>query len=316
MVLSRALLLCMLLSLGCTSTISDADPGGDGGLTGTAISATVIARACLLAVGCGAAPVGSIGACVQSMTRRALVPEMIGEDLWDRLLECSARPSAAATCEAFVDCATQGHSAAYCAAHPGESCDRNVAVHCGANGAPATADDCATIPNGRCRPPSEFTYSLAVCAAGCSPTCAGNVASLDCTGITERARRCTAGTTCIISPSFAGIFGACLPPGPTCAATAARCDGSVLVRCSGVFESVLRETRSDCARLGWRCASVGEGATCVPPPFACALDGPPHCEGDTLVACAAGSDPRFNCRALGFERCAPASKSGPAHCEL
>jgi hypothetical protein len=131
----------------------------------------------------------------------------------------------------------------------------------------------------------------------------------------DRAHRCTAGTRCLISPSFAGIYGACLPPGPACAATRARCDGSLLVRCRGVFETVLRETRSDCARLGWQCAVGAEGATCVPPPFACALDAPPACEGDTLVACAAGSNPRFDCRAPGFSRCAPATKSGPARCE-
>jgi hypothetical protein len=85
----------------------------------------------------------------------------------------------------------------------------------------------------------------------------------------------------------------------------------VLVQCVGVFETLLRETRSDCARLGWQCV----GATCVPPPFACALDAPPACEGDTLVACAAGSDPRFDCRALGFSRCAPPTNSSPARCE-
>ena len=64
---------------------------------GGPIVASDIARTCLFAVGCGAAPVGTLGACIQSLTRRALAPEVTGEDLWDRLLECAAQPAARAT---------------------------------------------------------------------------------------------------------------------------------------------------------------------------------------------------------------------------
>lgn len=306
-------LLCV--AIGCASSV---EAPVDAGIAAGPTSSTQIARACLLAVGCAAAPVGSLGACVQSMTRRALAPNPTGEDVWDRLLECAARPVARAGCGAFVDCATRGHPAAYCAAHPGDSCDGAFAVHCGEPGAPATARDCATIPGATCasrRAPLTGTYCR---SSQCSPTCAGDVAVVSCAGAPDQpAERCTAGTSCVISPTGGHIWGACLPPGPACAAWGARCEGSVLVRCYGVFETVLlRETRSDCARLGWQCvAGVPGGATCVPPPYACALDAPPACEGDTLVACAAGSDPRFDCRALGFSRCAPASKSHPASCE-
>jgi hypothetical protein len=121
--------------------------------------------------------------------------------------------------------------------------------------------------------------------------------------------------SCEIARCCAGIYGACVPPGPACATAGARCEGSTLVRCTGGLASNLRETRVDCARLGWGCGVSDEGATtCVPPPFACALDGPPACEGDTLVACAGGANPRFDCRALGFTRCAPAMKGQPARC--
>jgi hypothetical protein len=156
--------LLLALSLGCASTVGGAGSAVDGsapasdasslppGAAGQLIVAPEIARTCLLAVGCAAAPVGNLGACVTSLTRRALAPNGTGEDLWDRLLECSTHAATAATCDAFADCATLGHRATYCAAHPGESCDGNVAVHCGPDGAPATVEDCATIPGARCEP--------------------------------------------------------------------------------------------------------------------------------------------------------------------
>jgi hypothetical protein len=315
----RCRLLLSLFSIGCASTVSGSTGSSDAGSAETGapeaspIVATDIARACLLAVGCGAAPVGSVGACVRSLTRRALAPEVTGEDLWDRLLECASRPSARATCDAFVDCTTRGHPESYCAAHPGETCDGHVAVHCGDAGAPATADDCNATPGASCA-----VFSTGVTRASCQGPCGctdGN-AVVHCSGIPgQYVERCTAGTSCVSGTFFTSPIGSCAPAGPACTqGGAARCEGSTLVRCVG-YLTVLRETRADCARLGWQCVTGDDGAACVPPPFACALDAAPTCEGDTLVACAAGADPRFDCRALGFARCAPATKSVAARCE-
>ena len=283
---------------------------------GRPITAAEVARACLLAVGCSPSPIARVGACVLGLSRRALNPHGTGEDAWDRLLECASRPGTSSSCTAFVECATMGHPAAYCAAHPGDSCDGSIAVHC-AEAALAAAEDCAAIPGGSCEATAIGASALVHCAAPgtCSTRCAGAGAFVDCGGAPgSYAARCTPGTTCVEAPSSVPIA-ACLPTGSACAAEGARCDGAALVRCQGVNGTALRETRIDCARLGWRCAEGAEGFACLAPPFACALDVPTACEGDTLVACAGGANPRFDCRALGFARCAPAAGGRPARCE-
>ncbi len=296
---------------GCAMKVDAVPPRIDASVA-LPITEADIARACLLANGCGTAPPVTLGRCVVHLTRRALDPRGTGEDLWDRLLECSSRPATASTCEAFSNCVTRGHPASYCAQHPGDSCDGAIAVHCPGAGAPATTEDCGTIPGGRCSAYGADP-TTAFCEGPCVPVCAGPGAVVLCNGtLGQRANRCTAGMSCVTGTFFTNTVGSCLPPGPSCDALASRCEGTTLVRCGGDF--IHRETRSDCARLGWRCTLDDEGNHCDAPIFACDLDAPPACEGDALVVCSPGAS-RFDCRALGFARCAPASATRPARCE-
>ncbi|MFO0560947.1 MAG: hypothetical protein U0269_23210 [Polyangiales bacterium] len=263
----------------------------------------VLARTCVLVEACkaGEAFRGTVGQCASvfeaALNRGASASQGLLAREAARLTTCGSANS----CASFADCVSMNHGATYCAAHPGDSCDGNVLVVCGAD-RPADTVDCSAYGM-QCR----AVGTRAVCTTG--NACAASMVRC------EGSRRVTCNTDARLEVSIdCAEFGpswtcgatadgmGCVPPTPACTADATRCDGDTLVTCPS---NLLRELRSDCASVysGGHCSVIIGRAQCVPGSSACDDSADDVCTGAQIQSCVSGRRTTVDCAALGFRAC-------------
>jgi hypothetical protein len=216
--------------------------------------------------------------------------------------------AAAKSCDDVRKCFNGGVTPQSCPA-PSVSCDGSNLTACTAAGGTGgqlgtTRFDCASIGLTCVAGRGATDCGLGACT-GLSAACVGNVLqACDAMGILRRFDCGWFGARCMATPT-AG----CRGTGAACSGTdALRCDGTVLVSCTGGAEA-----RFDCGSIHLGCFAGVNGK-----PFGCALAGDcdaqqqtPTCTGSTLAVCDAGKYVNVDCTAGGYSSCDP---SGIAHC--
>jgi hypothetical protein len=200
---------------------------------------------------------------------------------------------------------------AYCTAHPGVLgvCDGTHLYNCSDNPNESSAVDCAAL-GGTC---VEQRVAGGLVVRGCASSklcppgaplarCEANAIVRCEDGLAER-RECAKTTRCVPG----GEEGASCEGQPVadrpqrCAKPGfASCQGDRVTFCALVGKDAwLRST--DCTRWGMTCGMRDGRAHCVARASTCTGDA--RCDGDALVFCAAGTEARVSCKALGFLRC-------------
>ncbi len=278
-----------------------------------------VERMCALLTSCDKLPIpptmipDDFATCVKKMSDEMSSPSAVNFSLTMR--ECGLQSD---SCSSLRACAMRGAS--------GESCSgrgkQSVVGFCDVEGRALTCWHDQTLSVRDCNRGGEqcivvggqATCTLGPCppniAEGDKPRCSasgthllhcekGKLASLDCAAF---------GLKCSVATD--GSAG-CATGGPSCAAGASRCEGSVAVGCVN-----WHEVRVDCAAASLVCnqsASSGApvGACVAPPPAtgACDPNDKPKCEEGTIKYCAAGRPRLYSCKASGFGRC-DISKNG------
>jgi hypothetical protein len=304
------------------------------GLTVAACSsspkATFDPRLCALASSCnGTSSLFNFGAeCELISAEYALLNENTLGSLEQPLSSELACAAAATDCASLNACSGQKPAdASACATSTTPHCEGNLLVSCGAN--PPTATDC-TVSGMTCIQGSVTAQcAMGACdSASTKPSCDGDTL-VRCEGGVLQSEFCSSGlitsTTCSGSGTTnncsthvgetCGVVGGqaqCVGSGPACdePSFTNRCDGSVMVTCTGG-----KIGQFDCTKLGpqvtCRLASDGS-AQCAGAGTQCDSTTPETCQNGVITYCMWGTVTTLDCKRYGLSGCA--TQSGIAQC--